>query len=150
MFAQMGARRNATKIVQARNLRSVEPGSRRQATVRHIVGPGDTAAAVGSGSVEVLATPRLLALMEAATVEAGGPELAPGQTSVGTRVQIEHMRPSPVGTEVTVHARLAAVHGRQMRFEVTAEHADGTLVASGQVTRAVVDAATFMIRSAGG
>ena len=127
----------------------MDPGSRRQATVRHIVGPGDTAAAVGSGTVDVLATPRLLALMEAATLEAGAPELAPGQTSVGMRVQIEHMRPSPVGAEITVHARLADVSGRQMRFEVAAEHADGTLVASGQVTRAVVDADQFMNRAAG-
>ncbi|MBA3742790.1 MAG: thioesterase [Sporichthya sp.] len=114
-----------------------------------MVGPGDTASAVGSGNVEVLATPRLLALMEAATVQAGAAELAPGQTSVGTRVQIEHMRPSPVGAEITVHARLAEVHGRQMRFEVAAEHADGTLVASGQVTRAVVDADKFMARAGG-
>lgn len=127
----------------------MEPGSRRQATVRHIVGPGDTASAVGSGNVEVLATPRLLALMEAATVEAGTPELAPGQTSVGTRIQIEHMRPSPVGAEVTIHARLAEVNGRQMRFEVAAEHADGTLIASGQVTRAIVDANKFMARATG-
>lgn len=123
------------------------PGSRRQATVRHVVGPQDTAAAVGSGSVEVLATPRLLALMEAATVEAGAPQLAPGQTSVGMRVQIEHMRPSPIGVEVTIHARLAEEDGRQMRFEVTAEHGDGTLVASGQVTRTVVDADKFMTRA---
>lgn len=128
----------------------MEPGSRRQATVRHIVGPDDTAAAIGSGNVDVLATPRLLALMEAATVEAAGPELGPGQTSVGMRVQIEHMRPSPIGAEVTVHARLADVDGRQMRFEVAAEHADGTLVASGQVTRAVVDADQFLARAAAG
>lgn len=128
----------------------MEPGSRRQATVRHIVGPDDTAAAIGSGNVDVLATPRLLALMEAATVEAAGPELDPGQTSVGMRVQIEHMRPSPIGAEVTVHARLADVDGRQMRFEVAAEHADGTLVASGQVTRAVVDADQFLARAAAG
>jgi predicted thioesterase len=99
--------------------------------------------------VDVLATPRLLALMEAATVEAGSPELAPDQTSVGMRVQIEHMRPSPVGAEISVHARLADVSGRQMRFEVAAEHADGTLVASGQITRAVVDVDKFMSRAAG-
>ena len=128
----------------------MEPGSRRQATVRHVVGPEDTAVALGSGSVDVLATPRLLALMEAATVEAARAELDPGQTSVGMRVQIEHMRPSPVGAEVTVHARLADVDGRQLRFEVAAEHADGALVASGQVTRAVVDADQFMVRAAAG
>lgn len=127
----------------------MEPGPRRQATVRHVVGPQDTAAAFGSGSVEVLATPRLLALMEAATVEAGASHLAAGETSVGMRVQIEHMRPSPVGAEVTIHARLAGVDARQMRFEVTAEHGDGTLVASGQVTRAVVNVDKFMSRAAG-
>lgn len=126
----------------------MEPGLRRQATVRHVVGPGDTATALGSGNVDVLATPRLLALMEAATVQAGAPELGPGQTSVGTRIQIEHMRPSPLGAEVVVHARLSGVEGRQMRFDVAAEHADGTLVASGQVTRAVVDMDTFMTRAA--
>jgi len=127
----------------------MEPGLRRQATVRHVVGPDDTAVALGSGNVDVLATPRLLALMEAATVEAGAAELGPGQTSVGMRIQIEHMRPSPLGAEVVVHARLADVDGRQMRFDVAAEHADGTLVASGQVTRAVVDADTFMARAGG-
>jgi predicted thioesterase len=127
----------------------MEPGLRRQATVRSVVGPDDTAVAVGSGNVEVLATPRLLALMEAATLEAGASELAPGQTSVGMRVQIEHMRPSPVGAEVVVHARLADIDGRQMRFDVAAEHADGTLVASGQVTRAVVDTEKFLARAGG-
>lgn len=137
-------------MVRTRKVGRVEPGSRRQATVRHVVGPQDTAVAIGSGNVEVLATPRLLALMEAATVEAAQPELDPGQTSVGMRVQIEHMRPSLVGAEVTIHARLTAVDGRQMRFEVAAEHADGTLVASGQVTRAVVDADQFMVRAAAG
>lgn len=127
----------------------MEPGLRRQATVRHVVGPDDTAAAVGSGNVDVLATPRLLALMEAATVEAGAPELEPGKTSVGMRIQIEHMRPSPIGAEITIHARLADVDGKHMRFEVQAEHADGTLVASGQVTRAIVEQDKFMARAAG-
>ena len=127
----------------------MEPGVRPQATVRHVVGPEDTAAVLGSGSLDVLATPRLLALMEAATVEAGAAQLPPGHTSVGMRVQLEHMRPTPIGAEVTIHARLAEVDGRQMRFEVTAEHADGTLVASGQVTRAVVDADKFMARAVG-
>lgn len=118
-----------------------------QATVRHTVGGSDTAAAIGSGSVAVLATPRLLALMEAATVEAIAAGLESGQTSVGTRVQLEHLRPSPVGAEVVVHARLADVDGRQMRFDVVAEHGDGTVVASAQVTRALVDAERFLKRA---
>lgn len=121
----------------------------RQASVRHTVGPADTAAALGSGTVDVLATPRLLALMEAATVAALAGELDPGQTSVGTRVQVEHLRPSPVGTEIVVHARLSDVDGRLLRFDLAAEHADGALVASGQVTRALVDAQRFLARAGG-
>lgn len=117
--------------------------------MRHTVGPADTAAALGSGTVDVLATPRLLALMEAATVAALAGGLAPGQTSVGTRVQVEHLRPSPVGTEIVVHARLSDVDGRLLRFDVAAEHADGALVASGQVTRALVDAQRFLARAGG-
>ncbi len=105
--------------------------------------------ALGSGTVAVLATPRLLALMEAATVAALDHQLDPGQTSVGTRVQVEHLRPSLVGTEVVVHARLSDVDGRLLRFDVAAEHADGTLVASGQVTRALVDAERFLARAGG-
>lgn len=125
----------------------MEPGPTTQATVRHTVVAADTAAAVGSGSVEVLATPRLLTLMEAATVQALASQLAPGQTSVGTRVQLEHLRPSPVDTEVTVHARLADVDGRNLRFDVVAEHGDGTVVASAQLTRALVDAERFLARA---
>lgn len=126
---------------------ALTPGS--QATLHHTVASADTAASVGSGSVEVLATPRLLALMEAATVAAVAPELEPGQTTVGTRVQLEHLRPSPVGVEVAVHARLADVDGKLLRFDVAAEHADGTVVASGALTRALVDAERFLARSRG-
>lgn len=127
----------------------MEPVAGRQATVRHTVEPADTAAALGSGTVDVLATPRLLALMEAATVAALAGGLDAGQTSVGTRVQVEHLRPSPIGTEVVVHARLSDVDGKLLRFDVAAEHADGALVASGQVTRALVDAERFLARAGG-
>lgn len=127
---------------------SVEPGL--QATLHHTVTATDTAAAVGSGDVEVLATPRLLALSEAATMAALAGRLAPAETSVGTRVQLEHLRASPVGTELTVHARLGHVDGRLLRFDVAAEHADGTVVASGQITRVVVDAERFKVRAGAG
>jgi predicted thioesterase len=81
----------------------------------HLVGDADTAAAMGSGDVAVLATPRLLALAEAATVAALGRALEDGQTTVGSRIELEHLAASPVGTRVTVRAELTAVDGRHRR-----------------------------------
>jgi fluoroacetyl-CoA thioesterase len=107
----------------------------------------DTAVAVGSGSLPVLGTPRLLAWCEAATCAELEPALAAGETSVGTRVQLEHLAASPVGAEVEVTATTAYVDGRLRRFTVAARHtADGKVVASGEVTRVIVDAKRFMSR----
>lgn len=74
--------------------------------MRHVVGEADTAIAVGSGDVPVLATPRLLALAEAASVAAVTAQLAEGQTSVGTAVSLEYRRACPLGAEVSVEAEL--------------------------------------------
>lgn len=117
------------------------------AELRFTVTDADTAVALGSGSVPVLATPRLLAWCEAATCSAIEPVLGPGSTSVGTRVELEHLAASPVGQELVVTASTAYVDGRLRRFEVAARHADdGKLVGSGQVTRVVVDAERFLER----
>ena len=110
------------------------------------VGYDDTAVAVGSGSLPVLGTPRLLAWCEAATCAAIDPALAEGETSVGTRVQLEHLAPSPVGQDVVVTASTVFADGRLRRFVVAARHADGKLVGSGEVTRVVVDAERFLGR----
>ena len=117
------------------------------ATLTFTVTDQDTAQAVGSGSLPVLGTPRLLAWCEAATCAAIDPGLADGSTSVGTRVQLEHLVASPVGAEVEVTASTAYVDGRLHRFTVAARHvSDGKVVASGEVTRVVVDAERFMSR----
>jgi len=117
------------------------------ATLRFTVGEGDTAIAVGSGSLPVLGTPRLLAWCEAATCRALAPELARGSTSVGTRVTLEHAAPSPVGAEVEVTASIIHRDGRLVRFSVAARHAeDRKVVGTGEVTRVVVDAERFLAR----
>jgi fluoroacetyl-CoA thioesterase len=121
-----------------------------EASITHTVVAQDTARAVGSGDVDVLATPRLLALAEAATVNAVAPYLNEEQTTVGSRIQLEHLRASPVGTEVRVHARLGHTDGRLLRFDVAAEHADGTVVASGQITRVLVERERFLARTTAG
>jgi hypothetical protein len=80
--------------------------------MRHEVTDDDTARALGSGEIEVLGTPRLLAWLEGATVEAAKPLLADGQTTVGTGVRIRHRRPTRVGgrIEVTAELRQALLH----------------------------------------
>lgn len=119
------------------------------AGLRFTVTDDDTAAALGSGSLPVLATPRLLAWCEAATCAAIEDQLREGETSVGTRVSLEHLAASPVGAEVEVTAGPAYVDGRLHRFTVAARHAgDGKLVGSGEITRVVVDAARFLSRLA--
>ena len=118
-----------------------------EATLRFTVTDDDTAAALGSGSLPVLGTPRLLAWCEAATCAAIEPELPEGGTSVGTRVDLEHLAASPVGAEVEVTASPAYVDGRLHRFAVAARHTgDGRLVGSGEITRVVVDADRFLAR----
>ena len=124
-----------------------------EAALQFTVTDADTAAAAGSGSLPVLGTPRLLAWCEAATCAAIDPELAPGETSVGTRIQLEHLAPSAVGQTVEVTARLSYVDGRLRRFSVAARNVGGSrpgaLVGSGEVTRVVVDGERFLARISG-
>lgn len=117
------------------------------AALTFTVGADDTAVAVGSGSLPVLGTPRLLAWFEAATCAALGPTLADGSTSVGTRVQVEHTGASPVGARIEVSASSTYVDGRLHRFTVAGRDLDsGKVVGTGEITRVVVDAARFMSR----
>ncbi len=118
------------------------------ATLERTVTEDDTAAAVGSGSLPVLGTPVLLAWCEAATCAAVEPCLAPGQTTVGTRVSVEHLAPSMVGAVVRISAGTTHVDGRLVRFSVAARQ-DGKLIGSAEVTRVVVDAERFLSRAAG-
>ncbi len=107
------------------------------------VTPADTAVAVGSGDVEVLATPRLVALCEQATAEALRPHLGEGQTSVGFRVEITHLVPVLVGSRITAAVGLERVEGKRVTFNATVTDKFG-LVAAGRVVRVVVDSASFM------
>ena len=117
------------------------------ATLTFTVSDDDTAAAVGSGSLPVLGTPRLLAWLEAATCACLEPVLPDGSTSVGTRVLVEHLAASAVGAEVEVSASSSYVDGRLHRFTVSARHvADGKVVAAGEITRVVVEGERFMAR----
>lgn len=118
--------------------------------MRFTVTDDDTALAVGSGSLPVLGTPRLLAWLEAATCAAIEAALPEGSTSVGTRMDIEHLAASPIGQVVEVSATPSYVDGRLHRFTVAARHVvddrAAAVVAAGEITRVVVDRARFMER----
>ena len=119
----------------------LEPGS--SASVDLDVGDDDTAVAMRSGSVPCLATPRVIALSEEACVLVVEGRLVDGTTTVGQRVQIDHLAPTPVGQRVTAEATLEAVQGRRLTFTVSVND-DRGLVAVGRVTRVIVDTERFL------
>ena len=119
----------------------VRPGA--AASVQLTVTDADTALAFGSGEVPVLATPRIVALVEEAAVAAVHPSLEPGCSTVSVRVQLEHISPTPVGGEVTAEATLEKIEGRRLVFHVAARDERG-LIAAGKVTRVLVEVERFL------
>src|SRR6059036_2871145 len=101
-----------------------------------------TASHVGSGDVEVLATPMVLAMVERAAVAAVRGLIPEGRTSVGASVQLEHVGPTPVGATVTATARLMDVDGRKLSFEFEVSDPAG-VVARGTHVRVAVDRNRF-------
>lgn len=104
-----------------------------------------SAPGMGSGTVPVLATPALVALMEQAAVRALEGRLPAGQTSVGVRIDIRHLAATPVGMGVRARASLVAAEGRRLTFQIEAW--DGVeKVGEAVHERVVVDAERFMER----
>ena len=122
----------------------VEIGMRGAAAMT--VGVGDTADSFRSGDVPVLATPRVVALVEEATCAAVNGHLPSGWTTVGMRIQLDHLHPTGVGAEVSAEAVLDKVEGRRITFTVSASDARG-LVAAGKVTRVLVEIDPFMAKT---
>lgn len=107
------------------------------------------ACAMGSGSLMVLATPAVVALMENAALELAQNELADEElTTVGTMISIEHISPTPMGAEVTAKAILTKVDGRMFYFDVEAYDKKG-LIAKGTHTRVSVKAEKFQAKADG-
>ena len=118
------------------------------ARVELTVTDADTAQSRGTGDVPVLGTPRLLALAEAATVAATARQMPGGLTTVGTRAEIEHRAPTPVGRLVTATATLAKVDGRKLLFEVEVSDGD-QVVAEVRVERMLLDRQRFIAKALG-
>lgn len=107
-----------------------------------------TASHVGSGCEEVLATPVMIALMEAAAVDCVEHLLEAGQTSLGVQVAVEHTAATPVGRAVTATAELTAIEGRRLTFKISAQD-ETRAIGSGTHVRAVVSIDEFRRRLAG-
>lgn len=107
------------------------------------------AVAMGSGSLMVLATPAVVALMENVSAELAQNELADDElTTVGTMISVEHTSPTPLGAEVTATAKLVETDGRTFKFEVSAKDKMGD-IAHGTHTRVSVKAEKFQMKADG-
>jgi len=93
-------------------------GLRGKASMR--VTPDKTAEAWGSGDVPVYGTPSLVALLETAAVNAVVGKLGPGETTVGTWLEVSHLAATTVGAEVSAEAELVGIEGRKLTFTVVA------------------------------
>ena len=125
---------------------SLRPGL--TATVTLLVTEADTAPALGTGDVPVLATPRIVLLAERATVRAVEGEIPADHTTVGYRIQLDHLAPVAIGEEVIAEATLESIAGRRLTFRVSVKHR-ADLVAAGRVTRVVVDRERFLAKVTG-
>lgn len=110
-----------------------------------VVADGNTAIALGSGDMPVLATPAMMALMENAAMLAVASELEDGETTVGGHIESSHLRPTPVGVEVTATATLEKIDGRKLYFNIVARQGD-TIIGKGTHLRFVVDREKFLSR----
>ena len=112
-------------------------------TVSAKVTPKNTAFSMQSGTLEVLATPAVSALMEKAACELVQPFLDEGITTVGTMISVEHISASPVGADITAKAVLTDVDGRKFCFDISAFDNAG-LIAKGKHERFSVKSEKFM------
>lgn len=107
------------------------------------VGENDTAIALGSGNLPVLATPRMMALMENAAMLCVADALPEGCSTVGGHIESSHLRPSKVGAEVSAIATLTKVDGKKLFFDVKAMMGD-VVIGEGTHLRFIIDKEKFM------
>ena len=119
-----------------------EPEINATATAELVVGPNDLASSIpaeyGDSFPAVLATARMVALMETAAARVLQPLLGPGELSVGVTVDITHIAPTPPGVLVTATARYTGLEGKLFVFEISA-HDQGGEIGRGSHKRAIVE-----------
>ncbi|MEG2988531.1 MAG: thioesterase family protein [Oscillospiraceae bacterium] len=112
-----------------------------------VVTDQNTAAALGSGSLPVFATPAMVALMETAAVAALEGHLDLGESSVGTQLEISHDAASPVGISVRAEAEVVAVTGKAISFTVRCYDSFG-VIGSGTHQRYIIAVDRFLAKAA--
>jgi len=112
-------------------------------TAATIVSEKNTAKAVGSGNLDVFATPMMIALMEEAACNCIINSLEQGQSSVGTEVNMTHTAASPIGANITAIAAVTEVDNRKIVFDVIAKEGDKE-IGKGSHTRFLIDVERFM------
>ena len=112
-------------------------------TSKKIITESDTAQSVGSGTLPVFATPMMVALMENAAMKAAEQLLQEGESTVGSELNIKHLRPTAIGEEVSATAVLTAQEGRKLTFSVLATDRNGT-IGEGTHIRYIVNIEKFM------
>ena len=122
----------------------LQPGI--SAEIKFVVTDELTAKTVGSGTLDVLATPVMIARLEQAAWTSVAPHLAEGEGTVGTLMNAKHLSPTPVGLEVTCRAELTEVDGRRLVFKVTAEDARGP-IGKGTHERAIIQNERFVTKA---
>lgn len=124
-------------------MKKLEKGLSHSVVIR--VAPENTALYIGSGDLEVFASPAMLAAMENAAMMAVALALPEGSTTVGAEISSSHLKPSCVGSIITATALLTEVDGRRLTFEIEAADAEG-LVGKGSHVRYIVDREKFMAK----
>lgn len=112
-------------------------------TSRMVVEARHTARALGSGDLEVCATPAMMALMENAAMLAVAGSIPEGSTTVGGHIESSHLKPTQVGSEIEATATLTKVEGRKLSFDIEAREG-GAVIGRGTHLRFVVDRDRFM------
>jgi fluoroacetyl-CoA thioesterase len=110
-------------------------------TCRAVVGPSDTSRAAGTGDLDLLATARVLALLEQAALDALGDVLGSTLTTVGVRVELEHLLPTGIGETVIASASLISVRGKRLVFAVKLHDSHGRALGVGRLTRGLIERA---------
>ena len=122
----------------------VETGIRGKQSVA--VTPENTAKTMGSGTLDVFATPALIALMEETCWRSVADQLEDGCGTVGTLLEIRHTAPTPIGMDVTCESELVEVDGRRLVFTVQAHDAKG-LVGEGRHERFIINNDKFQSKA---
>ena len=115
-------------------------------TCKTQVAPANCASAVGSGGLDVFSTPSMIALMEKAAFTLVQESLAEGESTVGTQMNVDHVKASKIGDTITAKAVLTAIDGRKLTFDVSATDSAGNTIGHGIHTRFIIQIEKFLSR----